>query len=362
MNLQYYLVVLILFSPALKADACRLETDKAVEHVKEKISNTKMVITVCPHCQKTEPIPLRIQAIDFKHYEPDKVSIPFYDETFPVEALEEAEYKNTGILADTLRAKIEKEYENETGYLPNDPYLIKEKQDRYKMMLRFTRDDYAMRVWDELFINKKLVNPALIYYPVGDNEYRSLGMEVDCELYQGAPNRVTYKPVVRDPAKEAPPAVYIADITSQCYDGSCPLPEWIVLSPTPYFDQENGKQMGNMPEGEIMKPIQTLTHVTGARAIATRDHDHIFAGDTFYLLDSQAEGFYRFWHYGNVFIDDADGVQIRGSWDYCENDNSCWAEAETQPTSIWWSKVKRQNGEIVWIREPLQTISGVLVD
>ncbi|NIQ13257.1 MAG: hypothetical protein GTO02_02250, partial [Candidatus Dadabacteria bacterium] len=106
----------------------------------------------------------------------------------------------------------------------------------------------------------------------------------------------------------------------------------------------------------------TLTHVTGAKAVAIKDHDHIFAGDIFYILDSQAEGFYRLWHYGNVFIDDAGGIRMGKSWNYCEQKNNCWAESETQPASVWWSKVKRQNGEVIWIREPIQTLSGVLVD
>ena len=123
-----------------------------------------------------------------------------------------------------------------------------------------------------------------------------------------------------------------------------------------------GERIGVMKSGETVKPLKTLSHVTGARAIASKDHDHIFEGDVFYLLDSQAEGFYRFWHYGNVFIDDAGGVRIDGSWSYCEQNNNCWANAKTRPTSIWWSKVKRQSGEIVWVREPLDSLSGVLVD
>jgi hypothetical protein len=357
-----FLIILLLFSPWLNADTCRLETDEAVEHAKIIITNADMVVTVCSHCEKTGPVPLRIKNVEFRHFAPETVSIPFYEEEFPLTALEEAEQKGTGALAVTLHAKIEKEYEDETGYLPNDPYLIQEKSDRYKMLLRFTRQDYEMKVWDELFINGKPVNPAMIYYPVGRDRYKSLGIEVDCDIYLNAPKQVTYKPVTRDPAKAAPPNIYIADITGQCYDGSCPEPEWTVHTPTPYFDHAEGKQIGIMNDGEILKPLKTQSHVTAARAIATRDHDHIFEGDIFYLLDSQAEGYYRFWHYGNVFIDNADGVLVEGSWDYCKTENICWAEADTQPTSVWWSKVRRQDGEIVWVREPMQTLSGVLVD
>ncbi len=357
----YWLLILILFPPWLIADACRLETDQAVEWVKTRLSTADMLVIVCGHCEITDPVPLRVRVIEFKHFEPDTVSIPFYEETYPVEALEEAEQKGSGMLADTLHANIEKEYEDETGYLPDDPYLIQEKRERYKMMLGFAREDYEMRVWDELMINGEAVNPALLYYPIGNDEYQSLGMEVDCDIYQNSPERVTYKPVARDPAKAAPPDVYIADITGQCYDGSCPTPEWTVHSPTAYFDQAEGDQIGVMNPGEIVIPLKTLSHVTGARAVATEDHNHIFEGDVFYLLDSQAEGFYRFWHYGNVFIASADGVRYEGLWNYCERNKNCWADAETRPSSVWWSQVKRQNGETVWVREPLQTLSGVLV-
>ncbi len=357
-----WLVVLMLFPPSLIADACRLETDAAVKLVSNKISNTEMVVTVCGHCEDTQPVPLRVHKIEFRHYAPGKVTTPFNDQSFSVESLEEAEQKGTGALADALRTMIESEYKDQTGYLPNDPYLIGEKRDRYRLLLDFAREDYEMRVWDELLVNGKEVDPAQVYYPVGNDEYLSLGMELGCDTYQDTPKLVSYTPVVRDPAKAAPPDVYIADTTHQCYDGSCPAAEWTVHSPTPFFYEAGGEQVGVMNAGEILKPVKTLSYVTGARVVATRDHDHIFAGDIFYLLDSQAEGFYRFWHYGNIFIANADGVRVTGSWNYCERENNCWADAETLPTSVWWSKVQQQNGESVWVRDPLQTLSGVLVD
>ena len=344
------------------ADTCRLESSETVDMVTNRIGNIDMVIIVCRHCENNGPVPLRIKKIEFKHFEPKTVSVPFYNETFPVDALIEAEQKGTGALSAALRARIEKEYEDETGYLPNDPYLIQEKLDRYQLLLNFTREDYEMRIWDELLINGEPVDPARIYYPVGDNEYQSLGMEVGCDIDKGVPKRVSYEPIVRDPEKVAPPGLYIADVTHQCYDGSCPAPEWVVSSPTPYFDHAEGQQIGVMDTGEIVKPLKTLSHVTAAKAIAIKDHGHIFEGDIFYLLDSLAEGFYRFWHYGNIFIADASGVRIKGIWNYCEQENNCWAEADTRPTSIWWSMVKRQNGETIWLREPLNTLSGVLVD
>ncbi|MCZ6828673.1 MAG: hypothetical protein O7F73_03660 [Gammaproteobacteria bacterium] len=112
--------------------------------------------------------------------------------------------------------------------------------------------------------------------------------------------------------------------------------------------------------GEVLMPVKTETHVIGSQIISTKDHGKFFAGDVIYLLDSQAEGFYRVWHYGDVFIIDASGVNIEQRTDYCERDESCWASGTDYPTEIWWSKVRRANGSEGWVREPIQTMDGVL--
>ena len=78
--------------------------------------------------------------------------------------------------------------------------------------------------------------------------------------------------------------------------------------------QAAGSQIGVMNPGEIVIPLKTLSHVTGARAVATEDHNHIFEG--------------------NVFIANADGVRFEGLWNYCERNNSCWADAKTRPSSV----------------------------
>ena len=361
-SLRTLLLLISTYQVGLMADPCRLETDEAVAQATKRFQGVKMLVTVCGHCQKNEPIPLRVTSIEFKHHAPDTVELIHYDLTFSVQELRNAEESGTGRLADALRGEIDREYLDETGYLPNDPFLIEEKRDRFSMLLGFAREDLEMRTLDELWINGQPSDPAQLYYPIGGDRYRNLGLEVDCDNFAGSPELVDYKPIDRDPKKEAPPDPFIADVTGQCYDGSCPTDEWTTVRDTPIYDEPEGDSIGHLSPGETVKPVKTLSYVTGAKVVATTDHDHIFKGDVFYLLDSLAEGFYRFWHYGRIYIDDASDIRIRGIQNYCEKRNNCWAVQEQRSIGIWWSRVERSDSTIVWIREPLDTMTGVLVD
>ena len=57
-----------------------------------------MLVTVCGHWQKNEPIPLRVTSIEFKHHAPDTVELIHYDLTFSVQELRNAEESGTGRL------------------------------------------------------------------------------------------------------------------------------------------------------------------------------------------------------------------------------------------------------------------------
>lgn len=112
----------------------------------------------------------------------------------------------------------------------------------------------------------------------------------------------------------------------------------------------------------MLVPIRTESHVSGSRILVTRDNGRFFEGDVAYVLDSQAEGFYRVWHYGDVFVIDASGIRMRRGWDRCETVAAgCWAQGGAPPGEIWWSKVQRPDGRTGWIRQPIESIDGVLV-
>ena len=77
--------------------------------------------------------------------------------------------------------------------------------------------------------------------------------------------------------------------------------------------------------------------------------------------DSQAEGFHRVWHYGDVFVIDATGVNVAEQTDYCERNATCWAEGAGHSIETWWTKVRRTDGSEGWVQDPIKTLDGVLL-
>ena len=363
-----YLIFLAAWLPATAmADACQLETPNEVNVVRDLIKIDTMIVTYCWYCNRPESLPLRVRQIGFQHTEPDYVRVIAWanaptERIFPLKDLEQAERDDNGPLAEFIRQDINKEYSDTTGYLgPNDPYLMQEKKDRYDMLLGFARKDHDMRTSDELYINGEPADPRLLYAPVGEDRFQSVGYQIGC-LMDGAPQSVVFRPVLRDPEKASPSEPFIADVTGQCYDGACPRDHWQVIRQTPLFadSHDNAAQIGMLNPQEEVDPVKTESHVMGARLVVSRDHHKFFTGDVLYLLDSQAEGFYRVWHYGDVFVVDATGVNLSGRTDECERNETCWASGSGYPSEIWWSRIRRRDGSEAWVREPIRNLDGVL--
>jgi hypothetical protein len=354
-------------SPASRGDACRLETDDEVQLTGKLVAPGVTLVRLCWFCDVQNPVPVRVRRVDFKHTEPSTVRAIAWaggpvEKEFPVEALEQAERDGTGELAAFIRADVEKSNADTTGYLgPNDPYLVQEKQGQYELGLRNVREDHDMRSWDELVINEEPADPRLLYARNDSGVYQSIGYRVGC-LMDGAPHTVAFAPVERDTGK-VPPQPYVADVTGQCYDGACPLDTWVAVAETPLLSKpgEGADVIARLHTGEHVTPVRTETHVSATRLDVVRDHEQFFSGDVAWLLDSQAEGFFRIWHYGNIDVIDATGVDLGQGWQSCSQEpKGCWARGRGQPRETWWSKVRRTDGVEGWIRDPIQKLDGVL--
>lgn len=359
--------LVLLASSAATADPCRIESSAELSIVRSLIVPGETIVEFCWFCDQAVPTPLRVGKVVFEHHAPEALRIWNSQESFTLADLNQAEREGTGPLAEVLRKDIDQEYADSYAHsdphYQKDPYIVEEKRKAFAMRLEFVRQDYELRVWDSLLINGMPADPRLLYVPTGGNRYASVGLQIDC-LMDDAPEHVTYVPIVRSPETERPPVPYIADVTGQCYDGSCPLPRWTVHQATPTYDSADGSTATGkgLAVGEEVEPIQVLSYVRRGAGEVYRDKGRFFAGDRFYLLDSQAEGFYRFWHYGDVFVSDSNELRVVGDGAPCQDDGEHWGCVREYPQEVWWALVRRSDGAELWLREPAKTLSGVLVD
>lgn len=353
-------LVLLLAAGTADANGCRLRTPEAVELVRELITPGAIIVRHCWYCAGPAE-PLRIGTVAFEHHAPESVTLMPTGQRFSASALELAEKNGSGPLAAALRDEIEREYTEQGLGDSNDPEIEKEKRSRYQMFLSFTRENHEMGTWDNLLLNGEPADPRLLYVPQGENRYASVGAKVGCDM-SDAPLDLVYQPVERDPSTERPPVPYVADVTGQCYDGSCPQPVWTVRAEVVLYDDPGGKgeKTSVLMPGESVDPLEVRSYVQPARGTVTRDHGRFFAGDVFYLLDSQAEGFYRFWHYSDVFIADALDVSFETGPECVESEEH-WACVDDYPKATWWARVRSSDGRTGWVRNPLDMLDGVLV-
>jgi len=349
------------------ADPCRLATQEEARSARQLLDGHALVVSYCWWCDGAAPLPLRVEEVALERTEPDRVrAIAWADpepgeREFAVEALVQAERDGSGPLADFLRDDIERNTDS-SGYLgPDDPYLVQEKRAQFAMRLRHVRDDHDLRTWDDLVVNGRRLDPRLLYVPTGADTFDSLGHRVGCDM-GAAPRSVRYRLPARNPTKAVPPAPFVADVTGQCYDGACPQPRWRAIQATELREapRDGAVRIGALSPGEEVTPLRTEAHVAGSRAVATRDHDRFFESDVFYVLDSQAEGFFRVWHYGDVLVIDASDIDLGAGWTSCRAQDRCWARAEGPPQAVWWARVRRKDGSEGWVREPLDSLDGVL--
>lgn len=352
-------IALLLAAAGAQADPCRLRTADAAEIVRALVRPETTMVEFCWYCTDAEPVPLRVRSVDMRRHAPS--SVRFRGRTFPVAALEAAERGEGGPLAEAIRAEVEKNYADVGGY-PNDPVIEREKRAQYQMFLDFAREDLELATWYELIINGQARDPRLLYRSVGGDRYGSIGMQVNCPMGTDAPERVAWAPPDRSPENLRPPMPYVADVTGQCYDGSCPQDVWTVRDRLSLHSQPGGEGevIAELTPGESVTPLKVLEYVRGVPVRVLHDHGRFLAGDVFYLLDSQAEGFYRVWHYGEVLVTDVSEARLPWGFNPCERDDRCWAEGDAMPEQVTWARVQRTDGSTGWVRDPLTFIDGVL--
>lgn len=128
----------------------------------------------------------------------------------------------------------------------------------------------------------------------------------------------------------APPSPYIAK--GVCPFECCQYRDWTALQAITLYDKPNGKAIGALKKGEIVKALTGEVHSKPLRVVTAHEHPEakIKPGETIYILHYTGEGFWSVWHNGRV-------VEV-------EN----FSEEGPYPKETWWVKLRTHAGIIGW--------------
>lgn len=335
------------FVPAWADGECTLTAQLAAQ-VRELVSPGMTLVYYCKPCGETGvgPHPLRVREVALAPSGPSEYYLD--GKRFSREDVKQAKDRRTGPLAE---------------------YLKRQGSDEDWMMdavIKSLESTDAQRDHD-LGINGEHMYADYLYLPEGKDRYGNLARRLNCAATE--PRTLSYTAPKREPGRERPPEPFVADVTGRCYDGTCPGKEWTSRAAIPVRDRpgDGGRVIARLEPREKVTPRQSLVHVVGVPAKVVWDHRRFLAGDTFYVLDSQGEGYYRVWHYGEVLVEDLGYTSLYSplngkSAERCQPaSKQCWAEFGKHPGEVAWSLVQRATGEEGWVRADPELLDGLYV-
>lgn len=138
----------------------------------------------------------------------------------------------------------------------------------------------------------------------------------------------------QNPGERKPPNVYVDK--GACPFECCTYREWVALTNVTLLDAANGKKVvGQIKKGEKVLALTGEVHSVPLRVVAKEDDPDagVKAGDTFYILHYEGEGYYKVWRDGKL-------VDIQN-----------FSDKVRQPKTTWWVKLKTRSGVIGWTVE-----------
>jgi len=134
-----------------------------------------------------------------------------------------------------------------------------------------------------------------------------------------------------DDAGKVPPRVFVDD--GACPFECCTYRQRTVEKPTRLVDAPNGKKVvGTLSEGDVVQGLTGKVISTPIAAKADRDipETPIKAGDTFYVLHYEGEGYWKVWFQGKIASVHQSVMDV------------------PHPKAEWWVKIKDSQGNTGW--------------
>jgi hypothetical protein len=312
-----------------QADQCASFTYKQANALKTLLKEGDTWLRYCPDCGQREPHPLRIQNIQWYVEGPREKSVN----------VEGKWYSDADIAARSIPGFGESEYN----------ILLEGNQHR---------PDHRVT------LDNERIDLAYLYYPIGNNQYRNVGIQVNCGH---ADNEIITWLPARKRDDGSRPEMQWFDISKQCYDGCCMAPGDVIShKPSTLYKEANEESevIAALPAGSKLRTLSLHTQVKPISVRVVKNHGPFQEGDTFYLLNGLGEGYYNVWYYGKTFEADMAGISTFdmhvGDKSRCRPGNDeCWAETDTHSNELWWGEFSLETGQKGWVKEPEMIMQGL---
>lgn len=141
----------------------------------------------------------------------------------------------------------------------------------------------------------------------------------------------TLKAANSDTHPHAPPRVFVD--AGACPFECCTYRQWTVKETTPVLNRPRGKQVvGSLSKGDIVRGLtgEVISRPTEAKADRDIPETPIKAGDIFYVLHYDGEGYWKVWFRGKITFVHQSIMDV------------------PQPKAEWWVKIKDSHGHTGW--------------
>lgn len=136
-------------------------------------------------------------------------------------------------------------------------------------------------------------------------------------------------------------------------EGGCPNRNWRTLEPTPLVatQSQNARPVATLLPGEWVKVETVETRLVPVRGVVQVGTQNLPAGEVIYQLEYEGEGISNYW--------------IRGTRSYLDDSVVVdWEQPvvpeEVQQTLGLWAQLRRENGQVGWVRQPRFECMGQL--
>lgn len=142
---------------------------------------------------------------------------------------------------------------------------------------------------------------------------------------------LTMYPRLRASGADRPPKRFV-DVGA-CPFECCTYRQWVVRDSVQLLDRPNGKRVvGSLHKGEAIQGLTGEVISTPVAVKADREipETPIKAGDTFYVLHYDGEGYWKVWFRGKTTFVHQSVIDV------------------PRPDAEWWVKVKKADGVVGW--------------